>query len=140
MSKKYTVSFSVELGPVPDLFESMGMVNITVDRLSEKTGSGSKSYLMINDQPSALFDVQSDSLDVIQNQIGQSFGIRCPVSIQINNDIDSFKTFDYEDCSWDENMINETAFCGKCSNKNHYLFKNLNSTLNYKYVSILNIF
>lgn len=135
MSKKYTVTFSVELGNVPDLSESMGMVNVTVNRVKEKSGSGTKSHLMINDQPSALFDARSDSAEVIQNQIAQSFGIRCPVSIQVNNEKDSFKTFDYEECSWGENMINETAFCGKCSNRNHYLFRNLNSSLNYKYVS-----
>ena len=127
----------MDLGNVPDISESMGMVNATVTRQSEKSGSGSKSFLMINDQPSALFDVKADSAEVIQKQISQSFGIRCPVSIQINDDKDSFKTFDYEDCSWGENMVNETAFCGKCSNKDHYLFKNLNSTLDYKYVSFM---
>ena len=48
---------------------------------------------------------------------------------------DTLNTFDSETCTWNSNLLTETAFCGKCAKKNtNNLFWNVNSTLVYKYV------
>lgn len=78
-------------------------------------------------------------LKKIKSAISESFGIRCPPSIQ-SKTADVFDVFDFEnDCAeWSTLPINETAFCGKCSRKNQNSFLyNVNSPLSFKYVNII---
>lgn len=71
----------------------------------------------------------------IKLTIAESFGIRCPVSIQTKTN-DVFEVYDYEDeCEWSNMPLNETAFCGKCSRMNqNTFFNNVSSSLSFKYV------
>ena len=133
VSKIYTITFSANLGAVPLLTETLGLVNITASVLNGATGGGSKSHLMIENVPSPLFDLNSEAKD-IKEAIDQSFGIRCPNSIQQQDDTQSFATFDFEDCAWGENIVSETAFCGKCASQSRFFFRGLNVPLTYEHV------
>ena len=132
--KTYRVEFSTDLGNVPHLQESMNFVQFNLTRISEATKPGKKSYLLINDQPSALFDLDSSEAD-IKKAVDQSFGIRCPTSIQSKEDKDVHTVWDFEGCNPGVNMINETAFCGKCAKQTHYLMQNSEAKMNHKFVS-----
>lgn len=121
---------------MPLLEEANNYVNATIIKVSGANGLGSKSHIMIYDKPSSLFNPYEDSANDIESVIDESFGIRCPNSIQKNNASESFETFDYEGCSWGDKMLNETAFCGKCASSNtNSFFRNLNVSLSYNFVS-----
>lgn len=136
VSKNYTVTFDENLGNVSLLEEVNGFVNATIGMISEASGLGTKTQILIDGKPTSLFDAQQDSAATVESAIATSFGIRCPNSIQINERADSFATLDYEGCSWGDGMVNETAFCGKCSSTNtRTFFSNLNVSLSYEYVS-----
>ncbi len=64
VSKNYIVSFSVDLGDVPDLEEVAGLVNATITQLNDTTMNGKKSYLLINDIPTNLFDLKDTAANV----------------------------------------------------------------------------
>lgn len=137
MSKIYTVTFNANLGNVSLLEEANGFVNATITKVSEASGLGTKTQMMIDGKPTSQFDAQQDSAQTIEQAITTSFGIRCPNSLQINNRADSFTTLDYEACSWGDSMVNETAFCGKCASTNTgTFFSSLNVSLSFEYVSI----
>lgn len=126
------MTFSVDLGEVPELIETTGNVNASINVLQAADSSAAKSYLVVDGRPSGLFDLENDSADEIKSAVSESFGIRCPGSIQNS---DSEVTFDYETCSWQNNQLNTTAFCGKCSNPSNRLFNNLDLSLKYENVS-----
>ena len=134
VSIEYTLTFSADLGNLPLLSETSGFVNATISKVSDPTGSGTKSRLIIEDAPSGLFDAYSDDVEEINAAIDQSFGIRCPVSFQINNQTHSSNTFDYEGCDHGENLMEESAYCGQCANNNPVMFDNTDSGLNFNYV------
>lgn len=65
--------------------------------------------------------------------IDEAFGIRCPQSIL--NATDIFKPAEAESCTYGSNRLNDTTFCGRCAKRNvKTLFRNFNSSLDYKYV------
>ena len=64
VSKNYIVSFSVDLGDVPDLEEVGGLVNATITQLNDTKLNGKKSYLLINDVPTNLFDLKDTAANV----------------------------------------------------------------------------
>lgn len=130
------MTFDGNLGDVPLLKEVNNYVNATITKVADASGLGSKSHIMIDNKPTFLFNAYEDSSEDIESVLAKSFGIRCPNSIQINNASESIRTFDYEGCSWGEEMLNETAFCGKCASSNtDSFFSNLNASLSYNFVS-----
>jgi len=136
VSKIYSVHFSGSLGKVPDLNETLGLVNVTIQRINEPSLESVFSQVVVDGVPSELFNLVEDSAEKVQDSIEKSFSIRCPASISVNNMTNSFATFDYEEnCEWDNKPIEDSAYCGKCASRSSILFNNLNSTLNYKYVS-----
>jgi len=140
VSKMYLIKFDVALGQVPDIDEVLGYVNATITQVNSTSFLSSMSQVAVDGVPSELFDLASDSADKVRASIEKSFGIRCPASISVNNKTTSFATFDYEDgCKWDTRPVNESAYCGKCASSSASLFTNLNSTLDFKYVSLLNL-
>ena len=64
VSKNYIVSFSVDLGDVPELEEVAGLVNATITQLNDTTMNGNKSYLLINDIPTNFFDLKDTAANV----------------------------------------------------------------------------
>jgi hypothetical protein len=117
------------------LEEVYGNVNANITKISEVSNTGTKSFILVDNKPSALFDVYTDSASTIKTAIDSSFGIKCPNSIQINNRTESFETFDYEGCSWGDALVKEAAFCGKCANTNiRTFFSNVNVSLSFEYV------
>ena len=64
VSKNYLVSFSVDLGDVPNLEEVGGLVTATITQLNDTTLNGKKSYLLINDVPTNLFDLKDTAANV----------------------------------------------------------------------------
>jgi len=114
-------------------------VNATLTERRDPTQNGKSFYLLIGSEfQTGLFNLQ-DPIEQITSAINQSFGIRCPVSIAVNNRADSWQTFDYEDSCLlpDFDQLNEAAYCGKCSKtKDFTLFTNLNSTLDYRYLCL----
>ena len=140
VSKMYLIKFDVALGQVPAIDEVLGYVNATITQVNSTSLMSSMSQVAVDGVPSELFDLASDSADKVRASIEKSFGIRCPASISVNNKTKSFATFDYEDgCKWDTRPVNESAYCGKCASSSASLFTNLNSTLDYKYVSLLSL-
>ena len=131
----YTVTFSADLGHVPDLFEMSGLVNATVTRVSNAQ-PGLMTHLMIEAVPSGLFNAYSSSEEEVKAAIEKSFGIRCPVSVQMMNATDAAATFDYEGCEHGENRLEETAFCGQCGNEGSVLFQDQSIGLDNKLVSV----
>ena len=129
------MTFSADLGDLPKLTETTGYVNATIDILQAGVSPSAKSYIIVDGRPSGLFDLSNDSGDEIKSAVSESFGIRCPGSIQMNNESVSMATYDYETCSWGNNQLKDKAFCGKCSNTGNRLFSNLNSSLTYEHVS-----
>ena len=68
--------------------------------------------------------------------------MRCPVSIQKLNPLNTFAVYDYEDeCQYDEQELGLTAFCGACARKNSAsLFWNANSPMSFNQVFFLKYF
>ena len=63
-----------------------------------------------------------------------SFGIRCPPSILTSTD--TIYSADFESDTFGITPFNDTAFCGKLSQKNSIsLFYDITATLDYKYVN-----
>lgn len=148
----YLVEFNADLGDVPILKEASNNVNSTITEKIQGVASGNRIQLKIENKPTGLFRLNDTRTNVnlkykrnlkkrfyklylqqINAVISDSFGIKCPASILTSTD--SIISNDYEYCSWANNQLNETAFCGKCSKKNsNNLFWNKNTTLDYKYI------
>ncbi len=118
----YTVTFSADLGRVPDLIEMSGLVNMTVSRVSE-AGAGRMSQVLVDGVPGGLFNAYNASEKEVKRAVEQSFGIRCPVSVQMMNESEAAATFDYEGCAFGEKRLEERAFCGQCGNEGSVLFE-----------------
>ena len=136
VSKIYTISFHRNLGDVPLLQEVNGYLNATISKVSQSSELGLSSFILVDEKPTGLFNAYTDTAATIKAVVDNSFGIRCPNSIQVNNSKESFQTFVYETCTWGDDMVSEVAFCGKCANRNTAsLFTNLNVSLSYQFVS-----
>ncbi len=111
-------------------------MNASVSKISEASTNGTRSYFLIDGKPSKPFHAYTDSADAIKVAIDGTFGIGCPRSIY-GDALAGELSFDYESgCSWGDDLISETAFCGKCANRNTFNFFNgINFTMTYEYVS-----
>ena len=82
-------------------------------------------------------NVEKIKLKKVQSALDKSFGIRCPVGVQMD-DTNSVYLDDFENsCQWSPMPFNYTAFCGKCSQIYTYdLFRpnNISVSLTNNYV------
>ena len=128
----YSVQFNAYLGKLQLIKEISGNVNASITRKQIGISNGNQLQLVIQNQTTGLLSL-TYSTSQINSIVSDSFGIRCPASILQTKS--TFKLFDFENCKWTDDTLNNTAFCGKCSVMNSkLLFYSLNSPMNYKYV------
>ncbi|RMZ95338.1 fibrocystin-L-like isoform X1 [Brachionus plicatilis] len=131
--KIFRVTFSADLGNVPDLEEKSGNLVMEVEEETRGVASGSNVQLTVQGQHSPLFSLTQTS-DNIKAALKKTFGIRCPVSIQEKTE-DVHDVYDFETCwSIPEGNLNDNAFCGQCSSRSSSLFYQVNAFSSFKYL------